>query len=215
MINNKIFITGGTGYIGSRLISELIKSNFKISALVRKGSESKLAYGCRIILRNALNRSSYEKYIYPCETFIHLIGVAHPGPGKKEQFKSIDLVSIQEAVPAAISAGIKHFIYLSVAHPAPAMKEFIEVRVKGEDLIRKSGLHASFIRPWYVLGPGHYWPYLIIPFYKIFELIPSTREAARRLGLVKIDQIINCIIHAIKNPPIGVKTYDVKDIKKI
>ncbi len=70
------------------------------------------------------------------------------------------------------------------------------------------------MRPWYVLGPGHYWPYLIIPFYKIFELIPSTREAARRLGLIKINQINSCIIYAVKNPPEGIRIYDVNDIKK-
>src|SRR5437867_1669258 len=98
-MNNKVFITGGTGYLGSRIIPELIKNNFEVTALVRKGSESKLPDKCNIVFGNALDRSTYESNISPCETFIHLIGVAHPGPSKKEQFKSIDLVSIQQAVP--------------------------------------------------------------------------------------------------------------------
>ncbi|HMS66372.1 MAG TPA: NAD(P)H-binding protein [Ignavibacteria bacterium] len=212
-MNNKIFITGGTGYIGNRLIPELIKNNFEVIALVRKGSESKLPEGCNVVFGNALDNSTYENYVSGCDTFIHLIGVAHPGPGKKQQFNSIDLVSIQQAVPAANNAGIKHFIYLSVAHPAPVMKEFIEMRIKGEELIRESGMNASFIRPWYVLGPGHYWPYLLIPFYKLFEFIPAAKTTALRLGLVKIDQIINCITYAVQNPPEGIYIYDVEKIK--
>jgi len=84
-LNNKVFITGGTGYIGSRLIPELIKNNFEVTSLVREGSESKLPKGCKIVFGNALNKTTYENQIAPCEIFIHLIGVAHPGPGRKDQ----------------------------------------------------------------------------------------------------------------------------------
>lgn len=213
-MNNKIFITGGTGYIGSRVIPELIKNNFDVNALVRKGSESKLPKECKVVFGNALDRNTYEEFVKGCDTFIHLIGVHHPGPGKKKEFQEIDLISIEQAVTSAVNAGVKHFIYLSVAHPAPVMKEFIEVRKKGEELILNSGLNASFIRPWYVLGPGHYWPYLFVPFYKLFELIPSTRDGALRLGLVKIKQILKCITYAVKNPAEAVKIYDVKSIKR-
>lgn len=213
-MNNKIFITGGTGYIGSRIIQELLRNNFEIKALVRKGSESRLPGNCIPVLGNALKNSTYKDQISPCETFIHLIGVPHPGPWKKKQFNSIDLVSVQQAVPAALNAGIKQFIYLSVAHPAPIMKDYIEVRMKGEKLIKESGMNASFVRPWYVLGPGHYWPVIMLPFYKIFEKIPSTKEFAYRLGYVKIDQIINCILYSVKNPSEGIKIYDVNEIKK-
>lgn len=213
-MNNNIFITGSTGYIGSRVIPELIIHGYEVNALVRKGSESKLPVDCNIILGNALDKNSYEDTVKSCNTFIHLVGVPHPGPGKGEEFKKIDLVSIELAVSAALNAGVKHFIYLSVAQPAPVMKDFIEVRRKGEDLLRQSGMNVSFIRPWYVLGPGHYWPYILIPFYKLFELIPSAKETALRLGLVKINQIVKCISYSVQNPPDGIRIYHVKDIKK-
>lgn len=190
-----------------------MKNGFEVNALVRQGSEKKLPYGCNIILGDVLNVKSYEENVKGCDTFIHLIGVHHPGPGKKDEFKKIDLVSIEQAVPAAVEAGVEHFIYLSVAHPAPIMKDFIEVRMKGEALIAESGMNATFIRPWYVLGPGHYWPYLLIPFYKLFEIIPATKESAHRLGLVKIGQIVDCITFAALNPPKGIKIYDTSEIR--
>ncbi len=213
-MNNSIFITGGTGYIGSHVITELIKNGYEVRALVRKDSESKLPPGCKIIFGDALDNKTYGESIKGCDTFIHLIGVRHPGPGKKSEFRNIDLVSIEQAVPAAVSGGVKHFIYLSVAHPAPIMKDFIKVRMKGEELIRQSGMNGSLIRPWYVLGPGHYWPYLLIPIYKLSELIPFTREPARRLGLVNIHQMVRCILFAVKNPPGKLRIYDVNDIRK-
>jgi uncharacterized protein YbjT (DUF2867 family) len=161
-----------------------------------------------------LNKTTYEKSVFGCDTFIHLIGTRNPAMGKEKQFKQIDLVSIEQANQAALNAGVKYFIYLSVAHPAPIMKEYVEVRMKGEELISQSGMNVSFIRPWYVLGPGHYWPYLLIPFYKLFELIPSAREPVLRLGLVKINQMIKCISFAVQNPAEGIRIYNVKDIRK-
>ena len=110
-----VFITGSTGYIGTRLIKVLLKAgNFHVQALVRKGSEHKLPQGCEIIIGDALDAASYQHKIAPPSTFVHLIGVAHPSPAKKEQFKKIDLVSIKEAVKAATHADVIHFIYLSV-----------------------------------------------------------------------------------------------------
>ena len=96
---------------------------------------------------------SYTREIPPDATFVHLIGTPHPSPAKAKQFQEIDLVSIQVAVQAA-RATDRHFVYPSVAHPARAMKAFIAVREQGEELLRASGLRATFVRPWYVLGPG-------------------------------------------------------------
>ena len=79
-----VFITGGTGYIGTRLIKALQQKNFHIKALVRKGSENKLPAGCEIIFGDALNATSYQHNISPATVFVHLIGVAHPSPAKKE-----------------------------------------------------------------------------------------------------------------------------------
>lgn len=214
MFNKNVFITGGTGYIGSKLIPLLLKSGYYVKALVRENSNSVYPSDCTVITGDALNKDTYADKIDGCDTFIHLVGVSHPGPGKKNKFREIDLVSIEQAVQAALKNGVKHFIYLSVAHPAPVMKEFIEVRLKGEELLIRSGLKCSYIRPWYVLGPGHYWPYLIMPMYKILEFIPITRESALRLGLVKINQILNCLLNAVKNPPDKTAVYNVPDILK-
>src|SRR4030095_7816954 len=93
-----IFITGGTGYIGSRLIKAIQeKKNYSIRALVRKGSEHKLPSGCKIIYGDALKAETYKDQISPATTFVHLIGVPHPSPSKKALFKSVDAASIEKA----------------------------------------------------------------------------------------------------------------------
>src|SRR5205814_10433141 len=123
--------------------------------------------------------------------------------------------SVQIAVKAARDAGIRHFIYLSVAQPASMMRAFIAVRAEGEALIRASGMRATFVRPWYVLGPGHRWPYALLPFYWAAEILPATRESARRLGLVTISQMLNALVWAVENVPDDVRVLDVPGIRAL
>jgi len=127
-----------------------------------------------------LDSSSYAARIPPADTFVQLVGVSHPSPAKASQFRSVDLVSALGAVSAARDEGVQHFVYVSVAQPAPVMKAYTQTRAECEEAIRASGLNASVLRPWYVLGPGHRWPYLLLLIYRLLELLPATRGEAQR-----------------------------------
>jgi uncharacterized protein YbjT (DUF2867 family) len=107
---------------------------------------------------NALDAASYRDAVAGCDTLVHLVGVAHPSPAKAAEFRSVDLVSARQAVAAACHAGIRHFVYVGVARPAPVMHAYIAARTEAEDAVRASGIAATVLRPWYVLGPGHRWP---------------------------------------------------------
>lgn len=210
-----IFITGGTGYIGRRLIKALQQEgNYHIKALVRKQSAHKLPAGCEAITGNALDATSYQDKIPDRAVFIHLVGVPHPSPRKKESFREIDGVSVREAAIASSHAHVKHFVYVSVSqYPSNLMKDYQLVRGLGERLLKNTGIPCSFIRPWYVLGPGHWWPLVMSPFYWLAALFPPTREIAREQGLVTIDQMIATMVYAVKNAPATTTVYTVPDIK--
>jgi uncharacterized protein YbjT (DUF2867 family) len=208
-----VFVTGGTGFMGRNLIVELLKRGYAVKALVRKGSEHKLPQGCEAVEGDALERNSFVHRISPAATFVQLVGVTHPNPAKKNEFRSVDLGSARAAIEAAVEARVAHFVYVSVAQPAPVMKFYIAVRAETEQMIRASGLNATILRPWYVLGPGRRWPLLIKPVYWLMEQIPATRESARRLGLVTREQMIAALTRAVENPVNGVRVLTVPEIR--
>jgi uncharacterized protein YbjT (DUF2867 family) len=214
-MNKNVFVTGGTGYIGSRIIPLLAAKGFNVTALARKESLNKLHAECKAVEGNVLDENTFKEYVKNCDTFIQLVGVSHPSPAKKEEFKKIDLASVTASVKAAKDASVKHFVYLSVAQPAPMMKDYIEVRKRGEEMLAESKMNASVIRPWYIIGPGHYWPVILKPLYKICEWIPFTRKQAINLGLVTLQQMLNTIMFAVENPPEGMKIYKTEEIRKM
>ena len=211
--SRRVFITGGTGYLGNSLIPVLIERGHRVRALVRPGSQGNVPLGCEVVSGNALDANTYRQLVRPCDTFIHLVGVSHPSPSKAAEFRAVDLVSGREAIGAAAELGIQHFIYLSVAHPAPMMKAYIAVRSECERLIQDRHLNATILRPWYVLGPGHRWPYLLLPFYKALEWLPFTRAGAQRLGLVTLQEMVLALVEAVETPAIGTRVMGVPEIR--
>jgi uncharacterized protein YbjT (DUF2867 family) len=208
-----VFIAGGTGYIGQRFIPRLLQRGHEVRALVRPESERKLPRGCTAVIGNALDGSSYAREISPADTFVQLVGVAHPSPAKAVEFKKIDLPAGLGAISAAKSASVGHFVYVSVAHPAPMMHAYIAVRTECEAAIESAGLNATILRPWYVLGPGHRWPYLLLPIYKVAEWVPQTRDGAQRLGVVTLEQMLSALTFAVENPVQGIRFLGVPEIR--
>ncbi|MBV9612281.1 MAG: NAD(P)H-binding protein [Acidobacteriaceae bacterium] len=209
----RVFVTGGTGYIGTRLIPLLAQRGHEVLAVCREQSRAKVPAGCSTVIGDALDGNSYRSAVAGAHTFVQLVGVSHPSPAKAAQFIDVDLRSGLEAVRVARDAGVQHFVYLSVAHPAPVMQAYTNVRAQCEEAIRASGMNSTIVRPWYVLGPGHRWPYALLPMYWIAERIPGTRESARRLGLVTIREMIHTLAAAIDQPASGVRLFETAEIR--
>lgn len=208
-----IFIAGATGYIGRHLVPELIARGHTVRALVRASSIDKLPRGAEPVIGDALDAATFAESIAPSDTFIQLVGVTHPSPAKARQFREIDLVAIRESARAAMNTTIRHFLYLSVAQPAPAMRDYVAVRAEGERLLRESGIAATFVRPWYVLGPGHRWPYAILPLYWIWGAFPSQRDTAARLYPVKLAGVVRTIADAVDGGPNGIRVIEAPEIR--
>ncbi len=193
--SRRIFLTGGTGRVGTALIPVLLERGHRVRALVSPGSTARLPAACEVVSGNDLEANSYRQLIRPSDTFLHL-------------------VAAQGAIDVCAELGMRHFIYLSVAHPAPFMsRDYVGARVQCERLILERRLNATILRPWYVLGPGQRWPYGLLPFYKLCELLPFARREALRLGLVTLDQLILALVEAVETPVQGIRYVNVPEIR--
>jgi hypothetical protein len=96
------------------------------------------------------------------------------------------------------------------------MKAYIEARSAGESAIARARLTATVVRPWYVLGPGHWWPVVLLPAYGVCRLVPALRDGVERLGLVTIGQMVAALVEAVEMPPPTgtVRVVGVPDIRR-
>ena len=210
----RVFVTGATGYLGAQLIPLLLERGHHVTALVRPESIRKVSAGCQIIVGNPLESGTFVEQVRGADTLVHLVGVPKPAPWKGPQFRVIDGPSAMAAIRAVREAGVRHMVYVSVAHPAPVMRDYIAVRSECEAAIAAAGLVATILRPWYILGPGHWWPLALQPVYRLMEQVPGTRAAALRLGLVTIQEMLSAMIGAIEQPPSVSQVIEVPEIRR-
>ena len=94
------------------------------------------------------------------------------------------------------------------------MHAYIAVRTEVERAVQTAGLNATILRPWYVLGPGHRWPYLLLPVYWLMEHLPAKRDTARRLGLVTLPEMLQALVKAVETPASGIRVWEVPEIRR-
>lgn len=196
-----IFVTGGTGYIGSRLIPRLLERGHRVRALSRASSVNRVPHGAEPVIGDALDTRSVCDALREHDTLVHLVGTPHPSPSKAAEFVRVDLASALASCEAARIRAIPHMVFVSVAQPAPMMHAYLAARATGEAAMNSARLTATILRPWYVLGRGHRWPLMLVPMYALAERIPAWRDGARRLGLVSLDTMVTALIASIESPP--------------
>lgn len=211
----KVFVTGATGYLGSRLIPLLLERGHHVTALARQESVRNLPAGCQVAIGNPLDAETFAEFVRGADTLVQLVGAPKPSPWKGAQFHAVDGPSALAAVRAAKVTGVQHFVYVSVAYPAPIMRDYIAVRTDCEAAIAEAGLIATIFRPWYILGPGHWWPLALQPIYFLLERIPGKREAAMRLGLVTIREMLMAMVWSIEHPPVARRVVEVPEIRRL
>ncbi|MCC7014621.1 MAG: NAD(P)H-binding protein [Planctomycetes bacterium] len=214
-MQRNVFVTGGTGYLGRALIERLVARGHAVTALARPGSEARLPRGARTVLGAALAQGQWFEHVPRGCVFVHLIGTAHPAPWKAREFERVDLASVGVALQAARRAHCAHFVYLSVARPAPLMRAYQALRAEGERRVAAAFDRASFVRPWYVLGPGHRWPAPLLPLYALAERVPALRDGARRLGLVRLSEFSAALVAIVEREPDGCAVFDVPAIREL
>jgi uncharacterized protein YbjT (DUF2867 family) len=195
----RVFVAGGTGYLGRAAAPVLLARGHHLTMLVRPGSRRRVPAGVEVLAGDPLRAEDYRHG--RDDTLLLLVGTPHPAPWKAAQFEAVDLAAGRAAATALAGRPARHAVYLSVAHPAPAMRAYWQVRSRVEALLAGTGAPVTFLRPWYVLGPGHRWAALLRPLYWLAERLPASRETALRLGLVTLPQMVAAMVAAVESPP--------------
>lgn len=169
--NKKILVTGGTGFIGSRLAERLFL-NEKADVRVMVHSWPKAAWVSRLnvelIKADITNYEEVEKAVEGCEIVFHCVGVG----GTREQAMKINAEGTRNVLMACKKYGVKRVVYLSsvVVHGdkifdgldenAPYVSygdAYADAKIEAEkvfwQLIKEYNLAGSVVRPTYVWGP--------------------------------------------------------------
>jgi len=157
----KIFISGGTGFIGQAIAKALLRQGHAVRVLSRGAKKAKdlfLNQSVEIVEGNLQDPQTFAKALEGMEVVIQCAQFpGHPveNPKKGYTYWQVDALGTGNLAKAAKLAGVKHFIYLSGAGTDGKRSEpWFKAKWYAEQAVRGSGITATILRPSWVYGPG-------------------------------------------------------------
>lgn len=200
-----VFLTGGTGLVGSHVAEELVARGCHVKALARKDSDTRFLekLGVELVQGDLADAEALARGVAGCDLVINC--AAKVGDwGSLEEFRSLNVVALQKLLDAMVSAGTKRFVHVSslgvyegrdhfgtdetTPPAANSLDAYTRSKCEAEAMVlkyfREKNLQAAVVRPGFIYGERDR---TVLP-----KMLVNTRRGLMRY-FGSGDQALNCV----------------------
>jgi len=186
-----ILVTGGTGFVGPKVVHALRAAEKPVRCLVRKasGAETLGAWGCELAEGDMTDAESLRRAVEGCDAVVHLVAIRQ---GREEQFRRVMEQGTRDLVAAAAEAGVGRFVLMSALGTSEETKDLVpyyHAKWEQEQTVESSSLEHVIFRPSFVFGRDGG----ILPtFAKLAKLTPVTPiigSGVQRIQPIWVDDV--------------------------
>jgi len=154
----RFFVTGGTGFLGYRVVRALLELSAEVTVLVKPDSEAKLGSltgRVQIVYGDPWNPASFRGRARGHNAVIHLVGGTKPDPARGLTFRHLNYVSTRNVAQMAVSDGVPQFVLLSAStSPFGVSRGYLESKRDAEQYLKGTGLIWTIVRAPALYIPG-------------------------------------------------------------
>ena len=212
--NGIILVTGATGYIGGRLVPELLERGFRVRVMVRVSSpEQEIRWpGAEIVVADARDIDSLRIALDNVQVAYYLIHSLLLGQMK---FESVDLQVAQNFRIAAEEKQVPRIIYLSglgIKHSN--LSHHLSSRTKVAEELSKGASITTVVRAAIIIGSGSSSYEILKDLAGNLPVIPVPKWAKTKCQPIAIRDVIKYLIGILEHTETANKYYDIggKDI---
>ena len=206
----KVFVTGGTGFVGSEVLRQLVAANYEVRVLMRRGSEGKLAVrdGVEICCGDATEKASLVEALAGCDAVIHLVGIIREFPGQGITFERLHAEATGNVLAAAQAQGVRRYLHMSANGTGPAgASNYHRSKWQGECAVRNSGLDWTIFRPSLIFGKGGEFVAMLADLIRKLPVVPVLGDGQYRMQPVAVAQVAESFVRALAMPETIGETY--------
>ncbi|MGC9519909.1 MAG: NAD(P)H-binding protein [Desulfuromonadaceae bacterium] len=206
----RVFVTGGSGFVGSEVLKQLSAAGHDVVALIRQGSEETLPKedNIRSYVGDVTDPQSLPDGMRGCDAVIHLVGIIRAFPDRGVTFERLHVEATQNVVQAAAAVGVKRYLHMS-ANGARPDSGIAYQRTKGEaeEAVRKSALEWTIFRPTLIFGPGGEFIEMLGGLVRRLPFVPVFGDGQYRIQPVAVEQVAETYVKALDKTDAINETY--------
>jgi NADH dehydrogenase len=206
----KIFVTGGTGFVGREIVSGLIAAGHKVRCLVRKGSENKLPNydGLERVFGDATEISTLHGALDGCDAVIHLIGIIREVAGRGVTFERLHVEATENIVNLTVESGVRRYLHMSAnGADAEGKTGYQTTKWRAEELVRRADLDWTIFRPSVIFGPEGEFVKMLVSMVKSLPVVPVIGSGRYEMQPVAVGQVADSFVRALDMPQTVGRTY--------
>src|SRR5438270_125798 len=115
----RVFLTGGSGLVGTAVLNELLARGYEVNALLHRGSLSGSDEHVHIIRGDALDAAAVREGMRGCDAVIHLVGIIMERPRGGVTFERMHVDATRTVVEAAKAGGVRRYVHMSALGTRP------------------------------------------------------------------------------------------------
>ena len=194
-----VLVTGPTGFVGRRVVNELLEHNHAVRCLVRTpGAERVFPRGAVDVQYGDVNDlDALAGAGQGVDAVIHLVAVILQRG--QATFDRINHHGTANVVAAAKEAGsVKDFIHVSAIGAAQNPRlPYLYSKWRGEQAVVNSGLPYTIVRPSLIFGPGDEFTNALAALVKVFPAVPVIGTGRNRFQPIHVDDVAKAIVLAL------------------
>jgi len=195
----KIFIAGGTGFVGGHVVRELLGRGHRLRLLVhRRGA------ACEEVeqVEGDVSRpESFEQGIEGCGAVVNLVGIIREFPARGVTFERLHVQATANLLAAAEKAGIRRYVQMSALGTRPnAVSRYHRTKFRAEELVRNSGLEWTILRPSLIFGPQDAFTTMLARQLRLAPALPVIGSGLYRLQPIHAADVARCFALALEMP---------------
>ena len=203
----KVFITGGTGFVGKAVIEQVIHAGHGVRALVRT-QNAELPEQVERAVGDTTDPASLQDALFGCDAVIHLVGIIREFPGKGITFSRLHTDSTRNILLAAEEPKVKRFLHMSAYGTREnAVTGYHQTKWAAEQLVRESSLDWTIFRPSLIFGPQDEFVNMLAELIRKLPVTPVMGDGKYRLQPVSVNDIARGFCNALTTTGSRGQTY--------
>jgi NADH dehydrogenase len=203
----KIFIAGGTGFVGGHLTAELRQRGHELILLNHSDSAAKNDR-TTFVKGDVTTPASYSTAMKGCDAVINLVGIIREFPAKGITFERLHVEATASMVSATQHAGVLRYLQMSaLGTQVDAVSNYHRSKWRAEEIVRGSSLAWSIFRPSLIFGPKDAFVNMLAANLRLTPVMPTMGDGTYRLQPIHGSDVARCFADALEKPETAGQTY--------
>ena len=202
-------VTGATGYIGGRLVPELLDAGFRVRVMSRSAARLRdLPWADRVEVAeaDATDPAAIRRALDGVDVAYYLVHALGTGP----EFEQTDRAMAQTFADAARAAGTGRIVYLGGLLPRDErLSPHLRSRAEVGEILLGSGRPTAVLRAAVILGSGSASFEMLRYLTERLPVMVTPRWVRSRIQPIAIRDVLRYLVHTADLPPHVSRTFDI------